>query len=229
MTHPIKMMVAYLRHQVKFVLLYCLLVSPAFVITGIMRVSDEVALILAYGVAGAALPFVAVPMSRWLTKMTFYQMRWLNRKNPKEYDDVEDPREMKGFLVHLREQNAAVAIVRAAYIVGTTIIFFKALVPWSRFVQDAVLFDASDLPLRPWDLAGLVARFGLWCLFCALFCVVNVLVTVWLFNYVTRYRNDFVEIQHRKNVAVALIYGALVLATFFVCADVASKTLDVVL
>jgi hypothetical protein len=55
------------------------------------------------------------------------------------------------------------------------------------------------------------------------------MLVVFLFNYVTRSYNDYVALTHDKNAAVAMVYASLVLATFYIAADIAGRIVALIL
>jgi hypothetical protein len=180
-----------------------------------VALSTELTLTLLYAGVALFLPFFVVPVSRWFTKATFWQMRWLQ---PVEGRQEENP----GFLEHLVNQNLAVVVIRCAYIVAATMIFYKVLVPWSYLIQNQVLaVHESRLPGR--ELFRFMESF-IWTIALTLcFCFICNFLAVFLFNQLTRAKNDFYEIQFKRNAGVALVYATLVVATFFVAGEVAPR------
>lgn len=190
----------------------------------------RVQLVVIYSVFSLSLPLFITPASRWLTKLTFRYMRYVNRRfvdryNAEEQAVASGAADPDRFLEQLKKQNMAVALVRVACLWGVVIVFYSTISPLAFFLQEQVLYleGAFDLSLLLWTLVRFVVAFVI----CGAISGVHVLIVVRLFNYLTRDQiNDYVEIQVRANTAVAAIYAALLVGTFFFAGDVARRIAD---
>ena len=216
----------FLIDHLRYLAVYAVGALVVSVVPYVLPAKPEVGLAVFHALAVLSLPFIIVPVPRWLTKLTLWEMKELSQRRSLFPPEVEMPKKVH-FMDELQKQNFALVVIRVVYTVGTTLVFLDALDPWLYSYQTQIVVPDNVNWLRTVQVGMFMYLTGIAILG---FCAINVLVTVRLFHFVIRGRtSEYYEIVVRKNLAVGLMYAVLLLCVFAVTSSVAARIVGIVI